>query len=68
MYSLEFAPSFISEAIKSEAIKSKVLPIKGNVMKINLSGHHVEVNDSIQADIEEKFSKIANHFPTLIAL
>ena len=57
MYSLEFAPSFISEAIKSEAIKSeaiksKVLPIKGNVMKINLSGHHVEVNDSIQADIK----------------
>ena len=37
-------------------------------MKINLSGHHVEVNDSIQADIEEKFSKIANHFPTLITL
>jgi ribosomal subunit interface protein len=37
-------------------------------MKINLSGHHVEVNDSIQADIEEKFSKIASHFPTLIAL
>ena len=37
-------------------------------MKINLSGHHVEVNDSIQADIEDKFSKIASHFPTLIAL
>jgi ribosomal subunit interface protein len=37
-------------------------------MKINLSGHHVEVNDSIKEHIEEKFSKIANHFPTLIAL
>ena len=37
-------------------------------MKINLSGHHVEVNESIKEHIEEKFSKIANHFPTLIAL
>ncbi|ALO34311.1 30S ribosomal protein S30 [Colwellia sp. MT41] len=37
-------------------------------MKINLSGHHVEVTDSIKEYIEEKFSKIANHFPTLIAL
>lgn len=37
-------------------------------MKINLSGHHVEVSDSIREHIEEKFSKIANHFPTLIAL
>lgn len=37
-------------------------------MKINLSGHHVEVTDSIKEHIEEKFSKIANHFPTLIAL
>ncbi|MEI6893404.1 MAG: ribosome-associated translation inhibitor RaiA [Colwellia sp.] len=37
-------------------------------MKINLSGHHVEINDSIKQHIEEKFSKIANHFPTLIAL
>lgn len=42
--------------------------IKGNVMKINLSGHHVEVNESIKEDIQEKFSKIASHFPTLIAL
>lgn len=37
-------------------------------MKINLSGHHVEVTDSIKAHVEEKFSKIANHFPTLISL
>lgn len=37
-------------------------------MKINLSGHHVEITDSIKEHIEEKFSKIANHFPTLIAL
>ncbi len=37
-------------------------------MKINLSGHHVEVTDSIRTYIDEKFSKIASHFPTLIAL
>lgn len=37
-------------------------------MKINLSGHHVDVNESIKEHIEEKLSKIANHFPTLIAL
>ena len=42
--------------------------LKGNAMKINLSGHHVEVNDSIKEHIDEKFSKIANHFPTLISL
>lgn len=37
-------------------------------MKINLSGHHVEVTTSIKEDIEQKLSKIANHFPTLISL
>jgi len=37
-------------------------------MKINLSGHHVEVTDSIREHVEEKFSKIATHFPTLISL
>jgi len=37
-------------------------------MKINLSGHHVEISDIIREHIEEKFSKIATHFPTLIAL
>ncbi len=37
-------------------------------MKINLSGHHVEVTDSIREHIEEKFYKVANHFPTLITL
>jgi ribosomal subunit interface protein len=37
-------------------------------MKINLSGHHVEVNDSIKEHINEKFSKLAIHFPTLISL
>ncbi len=37
-------------------------------MKINLSGHHVELTESTKEHIEEKFSKIATHFPTLIAL
>ena len=37
-------------------------------MKINLSGHHVDVTDSIKEHINEKLSKIATHFPTLISL
>ncbi|MGB1199885.1 MAG: ribosome hibernation-promoting factor, HPF/YfiA family [Thalassotalea sp.] len=37
-------------------------------MKINISGHHVEVTNSIREDIEGKFSKIASHFPTLISI
>jgi len=37
-------------------------------MKINLSGHHVEITSTVKEDIEEKFSKIATHFPSLIAL
>ncbi|WOT04176.1 ribosome hibernation-promoting factor, HPF/YfiA family [Shewanella youngdeokensis] len=37
-------------------------------MKINLSGHHVDVTDVVKQHVHEKFSKIENHFPTLIAL
>ena len=37
-------------------------------MKINVSGHHVDVTDSIKEHLEEKFAKIATHFPTLISL
>ena len=37
-------------------------------MKINLSGHHVDVSSSIQEHLEEKFSKLGIHFPTLIAI
>ena len=37
-------------------------------MKINLSGHHVEIKDSIKEHLEEKFAKIASHFPTVITL
>jgi putative sigma-54 modulation protein len=37
-------------------------------MKINISGHHVDVTDGIKEHLEEKFAKIATHFPTLISL
>ena len=37
-------------------------------MKLNLSGHHVDVTDTIKAHITEKFAKIESHFPTLISL
>jgi putative sigma-54 modulation protein len=37
-------------------------------MKINLSGHHVELNDTVKQHVNEKFAKLATHFPTLIAL
>ena len=37
-------------------------------MKINLSGHHVEVTETIKEDLNEKFSKISSHFPSLISL
>lgn len=37
-------------------------------MKINLSGHHVNITDSIKEHVNEKFSKISTHFPTLISL
>jgi putative sigma-54 modulation protein len=37
-------------------------------MKINVSGHHCDISESVKEDIEQKFSKIANHFPTLIAI
>ncbi len=53
---LPFAPSLIIEVTK-----------KGILMKINLSGHHVDVTNSIKEHIEEKFIKVSNHFPTLIS-
>jgi ribosomal subunit interface protein len=37
-------------------------------MKINVSGHHCDISESVKDDITQKLSKIANHFPTLIAL
>ncbi|WP_163937256.1 ribosome-associated translation inhibitor RaiA [Paraferrimonas sp. SM1919] len=37
-------------------------------MKINLSGHHVDLTDNIKSDIAEKFEKTEQKFPTLISL
>jgi putative sigma-54 modulation protein len=37
-------------------------------MKINVSGHHCDISESVKDDIELKFSKVASHFPTLIAI
>jgi ribosomal subunit interface protein len=37
-------------------------------MKINVSGHHCDISESAKQDIQEKFSKIANHFPSLISV
>jgi ribosomal subunit interface protein len=37
-------------------------------MKINVSGHHCDISESAKEDIQQKFSKIESHFPTLIAV
>lgn len=37
-------------------------------MKINVSGHHCSISESVKEDIQQKFSKIASHFPSLIAI
>ncbi len=37
-------------------------------MKINISGHHVEITDAIIDVINSKYVKIANHFPSLMSL
>ena len=31
-------------------------------MQINLSGHHVEITESLRAYVEEEFSKLERHF------
>ncbi|MGB0938631.1 MAG: ribosome hibernation-promoting factor, HPF/YfiA family [Colwellia sp.] len=37
-------------------------------MKINISGHHVEITEGIKQSVENKFSKVAKHYPSLQAL
>ena len=37
-------------------------------MKINVSGHHCDITESINEDIQKKFSKIANHFSSIVAI
>lgn len=37
-------------------------------MQINLSGHHVEITDGIRTAVQNKFSKIQSHYPSLDTL
>ncbi|KAF7774509.1 hypothetical protein PCIT_a0967 [Pseudoalteromonas citrea] len=37
-------------------------------MKINLSGHHVDVTDAVKSHVQEKFAKIESHFPSLLSI
>lgn len=41
---------------------------EGSPMKIELSGHHVDVTDAIKEHVNGKFRKVASHFPSLISL
>ena len=34
-------------------------------MQINIAGHHVEVTDGIRESVNNKFKKIASHYPSL---
>ncbi|WP_430461379.1 ribosome hibernation-promoting factor, HPF/YfiA family [Thalassolituus sp. LLYu03] len=34
-------------------------------MKINISGHHVEVTESLQSYVEEKLAKLERHFDNI---
>lgn len=37
-------------------------------MQINLSGHHVDITDGIRTAVQNKFSKIQSHYPSLDSL
>jgi ribosomal subunit interface protein len=37
-------------------------------MKINISGHHVDVTDGIKQSIESKFNKISKHYPSIMTI
>ncbi|MDC0602967.1 ribosome-associated translation inhibitor RaiA [Aliiglaciecola sp.] len=37
-------------------------------MKINASGHNIEINGTIREDLETKFEKISNRYSSLISL
>jgi putative sigma-54 modulation protein len=34
-------------------------------MQINLSGHHVDITDGIRTAVQNKFSKVQSHYPSL---
>ena len=37
-------------------------------MKINISGHHVEITEGIEAIVKSKFQKVGTHYPDLMDL
>ena len=37
-------------------------------MKIQISGHHVEITEGIKQAIESKFAKISKHYPSIMTL
>jgi putative sigma-54 modulation protein len=49
-------------------VKTISFLVKGNIMKINISGHHVEITEGIKQSIEAKFQKIAKHYPSLMSI
>ncbi|QQD22368.1 ribosome hibernation-promoting factor, HPF/YfiA family [Venatoribacter cucullus] len=34
-------------------------------MKINLSGHHIEITEALQSYVEEKMSRLSRHFDNI---
>lgn len=37
-------------------------------MKINISGHHLEVTDAIRQSVTDKLQKVASHYPDLLSM
>lgn len=37
-------------------------------MQINITGHHVDITDSIREAVKNKFNKLEKHFPNLTSL
>jgi len=37
-------------------------------MKIIISGHHIEITEGMTQAVENKFAKVAKHFPSLMTL
>jgi ribosomal subunit interface protein len=37
-------------------------------MKVNISGHHVEISNGVKEHVEQKLAKLASHFPSLISI
>jgi putative sigma-54 modulation protein len=35
-------------------------------MQVSITGHHVEVTDSLKANVEEKFNKLKRHFDNVV--